>query len=351
MAGIDFNLRTGAKRMKITRVYKLVMFVICLGVAAGSCRALDKPQMYYGDDTYGRPFAKDPDVVRFGGGCYMYYSMRMPKGFAVGIARSDDLVEWEKCGNLLPGEGCDKNGLAAPAAIVLDDKVHLFYQSYGNGPKDAICHAVSRDGVNFTRNPSNPIFRPGGEWNCGRAIDADVIVFGDRLLLYWATRDPTFKVQMLGVSSAPLGCDYAADKWTQLCDKSILKPELAWEKNCIEAPAVVEHDGRLFMFYAGAYNNEPQQIGAAVSSDGVEWRRLSERPLLPNGGEGQWNSSESGHPGIFTDDDGKMYLFFQGNNDKGRTWYLSKMFVRWEEKGPYLVRPGDGEEFHLRLAE
>ena len=62
-------------------------------------------------------------------------------------------------------------------AIVLEGKVHLFYQTYGNGKQDAICHAWSTDGLNFTRNPANPIFRPTGEWNCGRAIDADVIGF------------------------------------------------------------------------------------------------------------------------------------------------------------------------------
>lgn len=336
--------------METAKVLKQVMVVlICVGVVVGSCLALDRPQMFYSDDTYGRPFAKDPDVVKFKGEYYMYYSLHMKKGYAVGIAQSSDLIEWKKAGQLLPGEGCDKKGLAAPAAIILGKKVHLFYQSYGNGPKDAICHAVSEDGINFKRNPSNPIFRPSGKWNCGRAIDADVIVYGDKLLLYWATRDPSFKIQMIGVSSAQLGSDYAADKWTQLCDKAVLKPELPWEKRCIEAPAVVEHNGRLFMFYAGAYNNEPQQIGLAVSSDGVEWQRLSDYPLLPNGEEGQWNTSESGHPGIFTDDDGRMYLLFQGNNDKGRTWYLSKMFVQWQRNRPYLVRPRDKEEFHLRI--
>lgn len=335
--------------MQTAKIPKPMLFVLmCIGIVGESCLAIDMPEMFYGDDTYGRPFAKDPDVVKFKGEYHMYYSVRMQKGYAVGIARSTDLIEWKKAGELLPGEGCDNNGLAAPAAIIFDNKVHLFYQSYGNGPKDAICHAISEDGVNFSRNPSNPIFRPSGEWNCGRAIDADVIVRGDRVLLYWATRDPSFKIQMLGVSSAPLGCDYAADKWTQLCDKAILKPELPWEKRCIEAPAVVEHDGRLFMFYAGAYNNEPQQIGLAVSTDGVKWQRLSDYPLLPNGQEGEWNSSESGHPGVFTDHDGRMYLFFQGNNDAGKTWHLSKMFVRWQGDVPYLVRPRDKEEFHLR---
>lgn len=31
------------------------------------------------------------------------------------------------------------------------------------------------------------------------------------------------------------------------------------------------------------------------------------------------NSSESEHPLAFHDDDGKYYLFYQGNNDNGET--------------------------------
>ena len=83
------------------------------------------------------------------------------------------------------------------------------------------------------------------------------------------------------------------------------------------------------MFYAGAYNNEPQQIGCAISRDGIKWQRLSRYPLLPNGSKDEWNSSESGHPFLFQDDDGQDYLFYQGNNDKGRTWFLSVVPIDW----------------------
>ena len=165
--------------------------------------------------------APSPRIRRSSGSAehyLLYYSLppfgdgRAGDGWAIGIARSSDLDSWEKIGEILPEQEPERNGLCAPGAIVLDGRVHLFYQTYGNGPKDAICHAVSEDGLRFRRNPTNPIFAPTGAWNCGRAIDADVIADGDRLLLYWATRDPAFKVQMLGVSAAPL--DFGASAGT-----------------------------------------------------------------------------------------------------------------------------------------
>jgi hypothetical protein len=180
------------------------------------------------------------------------------------------------------------------------------------------------------------VFSPSGGWNNGRAIDADAIVHDGKLFLYFATRDPAGEIQMQGVATAPIDSDYGRSAWTQACEDSILKPELDWEEACIEAAAVCKRDGKLYMFYGGAYNNRPQQIGCAVSGDGIRWTRLFDQPFLPNGRPGSWNASESGHPFVFTDDDGRTYLFFQGNNDNGKSWYLSQAEIGWRSGMPYL---------------
>jgi len=297
--------------------------------------------MMYGDRSpNGHYKAKDPSVVKFKGQYFLYYSVPLGErleGWRVAIATSDDLLTWKKVLTMEPEHPSEANGFCAPGAIVLGNRVHLFYQTYGNRENDAICHAWSEDGVHFTREPSNPIFHPHGDWTCGRAIDAEVIAYGDRLLMYFASRDPSYNVQLLGVASAPLNSDFAREQWTQLADHSILKPQLAWEKKCIEAPTLVQRDDSLVMFYAGAFNNEPQQIGTAVSHDGIDWVRLADEPFLSVGKLGDWNSSESGHPGFFKDDDGKSYLFYQGNQDGGNSWYLSKVEIGWNGDRPFVM--------------
>jgi hypothetical protein len=90
------------------------------------------------------------------------------------------------------------------------------------------------------------------------------------------------------------------------------------------------------MFYAGGYNNAPQQIGVTESSDGIHWTRLSDHPFLTNGKPGTWNSSESGHPYIFADPNGDDFLFFQGNNDNGKTWFISNLKIKWSYGKPVL---------------
>lgn len=297
------------------------------------------------EDFQGSPtsFAKDPCVVAYHGRYYLYYTKHDAATdlHGIGIAVSDDLTHFEILGMMCSESEKEGRGICAPAAIVLDDTIHLFYQSYGQFPKDYICHATSTDGIHFDRDPGNPVFQPQGDWNCGRAIDADVVVFQDKLLLYYASRDPSLEIQLLGVASASLDSSFTRGCWTQLdLDASILEPELDWEQSCIEAPAACVYKDKLYMFYAGAYNCCPQQIGCAVSEDGVHFTRLFNKPLLPSGPAGSWNESESGHPYIFVDE-GTYHLFYQGSDDIGKTWRLSRVEIQFNEHDmPYVVTEG-----------
>ena len=111
---------------------------------------------------------------------------------------------------------------------------------------------------------------------------------------------------------------------------------LPWEQKCIEAAACVVRGNKLYMFYAGAYNNKPQQIGVAVSEDGINFKRLSDTPFLKNGDVNAWNASESGHPHIFTTPQGQTYLFYQGNNDKGKSYFISNLKIKWKNDLPQI---------------
>jgi beta-1,2-mannobiose phosphorylase / 1,2-beta-oligomannan phosphorylase len=333
--------------IRVTFIFWMVFTSLLSAFAQSGEFRQDKHVMMYGDSVRtGVPFSKDPHVVWFKNRYLMYYSVPSytdpagrSHGWGIAVATSGDLVHWNRLGeiNADPDAHYESKGIAAPCALVIDNKVHLFYQTYGNGREDAICHAWSEDGVKFNRNTTNPIFRPDGSWNCGRAIDAEVIPFNGRYFLYYATRDTSYKIQMLGVAVAPGDTDFKRSDWQNLSvGGPVIKPELHWEKDCVEGASVINRNGELFMFYAGGYNNAPQQIGLAKSTDGMEWVRLSEEPFLPNGKPGEWNESESGHPHIFANPAGGDFLFFQGNNTKGKSWYLSAVGIDWESNRPIM---------------
>lgn len=304
-------------------------------IIPADCPDIKNTKMRWAPENY----AKDPSVIRFRDSYYMYFSLPPQKkdkgayGWTVGIAKSPDLLNWEFITNIIPKQEAAKKGFCAPCAHVFNDKVFLFYQSYGTGAKDAICMAVSDDGINFEPNPNNPVFHPVGDWTNGRAIDAEIACFKGKLFLYAATRDPKGKIQKLVVAVSDKNpeqlFELGSKAWKQAADRSILEPALPWETNCIEAPTTVARGDKLYMFYAGGYNNDPQHIGVAMSDDGVNWTRLWNIPFITNGPKGQWNESESGHPGVFVDNDGQTWLFFQGNKTHGKDWYLSRVKLDW----------------------
>ncbi len=326
------------------RKTKLLILIFTLFFLPKLIAQYNTPRMMFGDTTrIGVPFAKDPHVIKFNGRYLMYYSIPGKNdgtswtGWGIGVAESKNLQDWTKIGEINPLKNADyeQKGICAPSAIVIKGKVHLFYQTYGNGAKDAICHATSPDGINFTRNATNPIFKANGNWNCGRAIDAEIFKFKGKYLLYFATRDPQFRQQILGVAIAPGNTNFNREAWTQISTKRMLELEYPWEGNCTEGASIIKRNGKLYMFYAANYNNAPQQIGVAESSNGIVWKKLSDKPFLANGKKGEWNSSESGHPHIF--DNGKSsFLFYQGNSDNGKTWFISNLEVVWDKSGPKL---------------
>ena len=275
-------------------------------------------------------FAKDPAVAEFAGKWFLYHSIfDEDNKLGIAIATSDDGENFSyQCKIPLELE-CEQNGIGAPGAIVYNGRLHLFYQTYGNGRLDAICHAVSDDGISFKRVSSEPVFalrEPYAtmpDWSCGRAIDADVCIHGGKLILYFATRDIAFKRQIVGAATADLTPEL--DGRFELYPDIVLEPILDWERDCIEAPATVEIDGKVYMFYGGSYNCAPQQIGCAVSDDGLHFERLCvEKPYLECGKPGDWNSSESGHPYIYKANDGRLWLYYQGSPDNGKHWYITR---------------------------
>ena len=196
---------------------------------------------------------------------------------------------------------------------------------------------LSENGIDFRKNAENPVFHPSDDWCCGRAIDADVCVWKGRLHLYFATRNHEMRIQQIGGAWAALDSGFGKEAWTQLANRPLFAPELIWEGECTEAPATIVDQGKLYLFYGGSYNCTPQQIGCAVSTDGITFQRTSSLPFLPCGSPGTWNSSESGHPFAFRGEDGSMYLFYQGSSDGGKTWYLSRVQIGFQDGKPVLI--------------
>ena len=318
------------------------------GEEAKLCKAIrfepmPEPMLYTDISRCGpeKPLAKDPTVIRHNGRYLMYYSVqgypkeKAPAGIKPGlwtsaIAESADLIHWKRIGDLEIKRPVAIYGIVAPCVKKFDGKIHLFGQAPGvPGGQNQIWHATSEDGIHFECADDKPAFTPQNSWSISRSIDAEVYRLGDDMILLFATREkPDGRVQRLGIARAPYGSSYGAGCWKELSlEKPLLEPEEPWEMSCIEAATVILHRGVHYLLYAGAYNHERQQIGAAYSMDGLHYKRFSKEPVLTHGAPGSWNAWESGHPGLFQDDDGQIYLFYQGKKTQKGDYSLSCLKV------------------------
>ncbi len=122
------------------------ILILVLAIISTKVSIAQKETMMYADTSRkGIPYSKDPHVIRFGGSYLLYTSLPGKTGsnvWEIGITESKDLIHWRNVGVIKVKEPYEKNGICAPCAIVKDGKVHIFYQTYGNGKNDAICHAV-----------------------------------------------------------------------------------------------------------------------------------------------------------------------------------------------------------------
>jgi hypothetical protein len=113
----------------MTRTVFSVVFICFFALAVQAQRGMRNVMMYSDTTRLGVPFAKDPHVIRFGGRYLMYYTLPARKdknhpiqGLGIGIAASTDLRKWTKIGEINPKAEPELNGLAAPCAIVIDNK-------------------------------------------------------------------------------------------------------------------------------------------------------------------------------------------------------------------------------------
>ena len=78
--------------------------------------------MLYTNNDLGR-FAKDPAVIELDGYYYMYHSIMIDKTLGIGVARSDDGDSFELIARFPLTQECEKNGVGAPGAIVINGTV------------------------------------------------------------------------------------------------------------------------------------------------------------------------------------------------------------------------------------
>jgi len=130
-------------------------------------------------------------------------------------------------------------------------------------------------------------------------------------------------------------------------------PEGAWDAYAVDNPFLFVEDGTLYCFFEAQDRPFDQggheQVGLAISRDGVRWEKLAHNPILRVGIQGSWDSVVAKLP-VVARHEGKYYLFYSGRDGKTKQIGLatSTDLLHWtkHEANPVLeARPDCWDRF------
>ena len=129
------------------------------------------------------------------------------------------------------------------------------------------------------------------------------IVFGPRTETGWEDdinrpvvikRDDGYKMWYTGQSQGRSRIGFATSTdgvvWKRMSERPVLSPDKAWEKVAVMCPDVIWDAGaKIFrMWYSGGEQYEPDAIGYATSPDGMTWMKQSGNPVFKSDPAAEW---------------------------------------------------------------
>lgn len=206
----------------------------------------------------------------------------------------------------------DAKGVSAPTVLYRDGLWRMWYVGYGQAPDDDVQHfsigyATSADGLSWTKSPNNPVLEPSAVG----ADDIDVVspnvLFKDGVYHMWyAGRGENN--QIFYATSAD------GVQWTKDPNNPVLRlgVDLAWDNGEIAAPSVIWTGSQYDMWYQGYSRGTLfRYIGHATSRDGFTWTKDVMNPVLglePN----TWDRYSVYYPSVVLKPDGELLMWYQG---------------------------------------
>ncbi|MDR2763017.1 MAG: hypothetical protein LBB88_10470 [Planctomycetaceae bacterium] len=117
-----------------------------------------------------------------------------------------------------------------------------------------------------------------------RDINRPGILKKDGVYHLWYTGQAQGKSR-IGYATSSDGINF-----TRQSEEPVLKPELSWEKVAVMCPHVNwDEDEKVFkMWYSAGEQYEPNAIGYATSKDGLVWKKYDENPVFKANPEIKW---------------------------------------------------------------
>ncbi|MDR5699477.1 family 43 glycosylhydrolase [Agromyces aerolatus] len=180
----------------------------------------------------------------------------------------------------------------------------------------AIGYATSSDGISWTRRDT-PVLSAAPEWE-QQSLMCPTVFWSEDEGVYkmWYSGGGWFEPNAIGHAVSPDGIT-----WTRVSDAPVFgpNPNELWERERIAGAHVMVHDGWHYLFYIGYEDMFKARIGLARSRDGISgWERHPANPILSAGIPGAWDSESIYKPFVLFEEDRDRWIMWF-NARKGTT--------------------------------
>jgi len=173
-----------------------------------------------------------------------------------------------------------------PALVAADGELTAWFQGAVDG-HSVIGAARSADGEAWELLSADPVLEAGaeGDWDAGSVAHPAVVAHGAAYEMWYASGASDGGGLRLGHAVSADGVT-----WSRYCGNPVFTAlgGGAWEHSATKSPEVWFEDGLYHLLYS-AGGTGTWQVGHAVATDGLRWARSAEEPVLPPGGGGSWD--------------------------------------------------------------
>ena len=244
-------------------------------------------------------------------------------------ATSTDGISWNKySGNPVLDVsytgGWDSLGVETVSILIdssapVNQRYKMWYAGQNtNEYRYDIGYAYSPDGINWTKHP-NRVLQVGSssEWDSGFLEGPSVIKDGNTYKMWYCGYDAIVNGNSTD-GKANIGYATSADgiSWTKYpANPIIVTGTNSWDSTYVQDPHVIKENGEYHMWFGGGQDGEhyDQQVGYAVSADGITWVKSPLNPVLTRGNSGTWDDILSSFPSVLNDD-GEYKMWYTGRD-------------------------------------
>jgi predicted GH43/DUF377 family glycosyl hydrolase len=247
-------------------------------------------------------------------GLRMYFSWRPQKSLAVSL--SADGVHWSDPRIILEPrlETAWEDDLNRNCIVRVGDDYHMWYTGQARGGS-YIGYAVSKDGYDWTRIGDEPVLIPEIYWEKRSVMCPDVIWDPEEhIFKMWYSAGETIEPNAIGYATSTDGVNWKKHRANPI---HVSQSSSLCEHERVGACQVIKDADGYTMFYIGYEDIETARICIARSKDGVTgWERNPNNPIV-SPTEGSWDAHACYKPFALYDDEKDLWtLYYNGRREQ-----------------------------------